>query len=111
VQLIPEPSAQKAVAFALLFVCVLLVGAAVNYIASKLVSKTGLSTTDKLLGLVFGVARGAVIVALLVLLAGLTPIPQDAWWQESHLLEYFEQFALWMRNYLPDEIASNINYA
>jgi len=111
VQLIPEPSAQKAVAFALLFVCVLLVGAAVNYIASKLVSKTGLSTTDKLLGLVFGVARGAVIVALLVLLAGLTPLPQDAWWQESHLLEYFEQFALWMRNYLPDEIASNINYA
>jgi len=110
-QWLTEPSAQKVIAFTLLFIAVLLVGAMVNYLASKLVSKTGLSGTDKLLGLVFGVARGGVIVAMLVLLAGLTPIPQDSWWQESHFLEFFEQFALWMRAYLPDEIASNINYA
>ena len=47
---------------------------------------------------VITVARGAVIVAILVMLAGLTPIPQDPWWQDSQLLGYFEELALWMRS-------------
>ena len=71
-QWITLASAQKITAFALLFVCVLLLGAVVNYLASKLVSRTGLTGTDKMLGIVFGIARGGVIVAILVLLAGLT---------------------------------------
>ena len=64
-----------------------------------------------LLGVLFGVARGGVIVAILVLLAGLTPFPQDPWWQDSQFLNYFEEFALWMRSFLPGEIADNITYA
>ncbi|HUT40351.1 MAG TPA: CvpA family protein [Gammaproteobacteria bacterium] len=110
-QWITLASAQKITAFALLFVCVLLLGAVINYLASKLVSRTGLTGTDKMLGIVFGIARGGVIVAILVLLAGLTPFPQDSWWQDSQFLNYFEEFALWMRSFLPEEIASNINYA
>jgi len=94
-QWIAVPSAQKVTAFALLFICVLLLGAVVNYLAGKLVDKTGLTGTDKMLGVVFGVARGGVIVAILVLLAGLTPL---------HL-------AVWMRNFLPAEISNNISYA
>ncbi|HSG10218.1 MAG TPA: CvpA family protein [Gammaproteobacteria bacterium] len=104
-------SAQKITAFSILFICVLLLGAVVNFLAGKLVSRTGLTGTDKLLGIVFGVARGGVIVAILVLLAGLTPFPQDPWWQDSQFLGYFEEFAMWMRNFLPGEIADNITYA
>jgi membrane protein required for colicin V production len=104
-------SAQKISAFAVLFIAVLLLGTVVNFLAGALVSKTGLSGTDKMLGMVFGVARGGVIVAILVLLAGLTPFPQDPWWQDSHFLHYFQDFALWMRDFLPAEIANNINYA
>ena len=110
-QWISLPSAQRITAFAVLFICVLLLGAIVNYLASKLVNKTGLTGTDKLLGIVFGVARGGVIVAILVLLAGLTPLPQDPWWQDSQLLGYFQELAMWMRSYLPNEIADNITYA
>lgn len=108
---ISTPSAQKVTAFLLLFVCVLLLGIAINYLAGKLVAKTGLTGTDKMLGVVFGAARGAVIVAILVLMAGLTPMPQDPWWQESQFLGYFEEFALWMRSFLPADIAQNITYA
>ena len=110
-QWIATPSAQKVTAFGILFICVLLLGAIVNYLAGKLVDKTGLTGTDKLLGVIFGVARGAAIVAILVLLAGLTPVPQDPWWQDSQFLGYFEGFALWMRDFLPSEIANNITYA
>jgi membrane protein required for colicin V production len=74
------------------------------------VTKTGLAGTDRLLGVVFGVARGAFIVAILVLFAGLTPMPQDAWWHDSRLLGYFQEFALWMRDYLPKDMAENISY-
>ena len=92
-------------------VAVLILGSIVNFLAGKLVSRTGLGGTDKLLGVVFGVARGGIIVAILVLLGGLTPFPQDPWWQESQFLGYFEEFAMWMRNYLPGEIADNITFA
>ena len=110
-QWISLPSAQRITAFAVLFICVLLLGAIVNFLASKLVNKTGLTGTDKLLGIVFGVARGGVIVAILVLLAGLTPLPQDPWWQDSQMLGYFQELAMWMRSYLPNEIADTITYA
>ena len=109
-QWIAEPPLQKIIAFTVLFILVLLIGAAINYLAGKLVSKTGLAGTDRMLGVVFGVARGSVIVAILVLLAGLTPVPQDSWWQESRLIGYFQEFALWMRDFLPAEFSKNISY-
>jgi len=109
-QWIAEPSIQNIAAFSILFISVLLVGALINYLASKLVAKTGLAITDRMLGVVFGVARGVVIVAILVLFAGLTPMPQDSWWQSSQLIGYFQDFALWMREYLPEDISENISY-
>jgi membrane protein required for colicin V production len=109
-QWIAEPSIQNIAAFSILFISVLLLGALINYLASKLVVKSGLAVTDRMLGVVFGVARGLVIVAILVLFAGLTPMPQDSWWQSSQLIGYFQEFALWMREYLPGDIAENITY-
>ena len=110
-QWVTLPSAQKPVAFAVLFISTWIAGAVLNYLAGKLVAKTGLTGTDRMLGVVFGVARGGVIVAILVLLAGLTLLPQDPWWQDSQLLGYFEELAIWMRNFLPAEFADKINYA
>lgn len=104
------PSAQKITAFVLLFICVLLLGALVNYLAGKLVAKTGLTGTDRMLGVIFGAARGGMIVALLVLFAGMTPMPQDPWWQDSQFIHYFEDLAMWIREFLPADMAENISY-
>ena len=62
------------------------------------------------LGVLFGVARGVVIVAILVLLAGLTALPRDPWWGGSSLLPQFQQIALWIRGFLPPDIAAQIRY-
>jgi membrane protein required for colicin V production len=104
------PSARLALAFGILLVLVLILGGLVNYLVGQLVSKTGLTGTDRALGIVFGIGRGVMVVGVLVLLAGLTQVPQDPWWQESVFLKHFVDLALWMRSFLPTDIAENIQY-
>lgn len=104
------PSARLVVAFIVLFLSTLVLAALVNLLATQLVEKTGLSGTDRLLGVVFGVARGAVIIAILVLLAGFTALPQDPWWKESRLLPHFQQLVAWVRGVLPPDIAEQIRF-
>ncbi|MGH1486077.1 MAG: CvpA family protein [Cellvibrionaceae bacterium] len=87
------PSLQQMAAFALLFVSTLLVGGAVNYLLATLIKATGLSGTDRLLGILFGVFRGAVIIMVLVLyLPKAVPVNEDIWWQQSALIPQFLSF-------------------
>jgi len=102
---IDQPSLRLGMAFFALFLSALLLTAVVNYYVGKLVQKTGLSGTDRMLGIIFGVARGIAIVGLLVLLAGLTPLPGDAWWDNSIFLGHFEQLAIMARDYFPPDVA------
>ena len=108
---IDAPSIRLISAFALLFVVTLVICAIINNLVAKLVKQSGLSGTDRMLGVIFGVARGAVIVAILVLLAGLTPLPADSWWKESTFIVHFLTMALWLRDFLPPDIAGNFKYA
>ena len=71
------PSVRVVIGFVVLLVAVLLACVLVQRTAGALVVKTGMSGTDRTLGIVFGVLRGVVIVGLLVLLAGRTPLPRD----------------------------------
>ena len=107
---IDTPSIRDVLGFAILFVATVLIGGLISYLAGQLVSKTGLSATDRALGMVFGIARGIVIVAVLVMLAGLTTLPQDPWWRESLLLGHFQDVAIWLRGFLPDHVAENIHF-
>lgn len=104
------PSILSMLAYAILFVTTLIAAALVTNIVSKIVDKTGLSGTDRSIGMLFGLARGAVIVSLLILLAGFTKIPQDPWWKESVLIPHFQQFAEHIKVYLPPDIAAKLHY-
>lgn len=108
--LISSPTVRNITGFALLFICVLILGGILNYLVSQLVSKTGLTGTDRALGIIFGLLRGVVIGALIVMLAGLTTLPQEQWWLDSRLISYFQDLALWIRSFLPDSVAQHISY-
>ena len=56
----------------------------------------------------FGIARGAVLVVVVVLMLGLTPFPRDAWWRESRLLPHVVVLAERARAWLPERIAAQI---
>jgi membrane protein required for colicin V production len=98
------PSARTSLAFAGLFLAVLLVGGLITYLIGKLVEKTGLSGTDRLLGGVFGALRGLILILVLMLVAGLTPVPQDPWWQQSRTIQSLIPLAEWSTQFLPDYI-------
>lgn len=104
------PSVRFILGFVALFVLTLIAMSLIGHIIVKIVGGTGLTGTDRMLGLLFGMARGGVIVLLLVLLAGLTQIPQDPWWRQSWLLVHFQQAALWVTERLPRGVAEHINY-
>jgi membrane protein required for colicin V production len=104
------PSLRVAVAFCGLFLATLLIGGLVGILASRLVHYTGLTGTDRVLGMVFGLARGAAIIALLVLAAGLTPLPKDPWWQQALLLRHFQETALWLREFMPPDLAQQFQF-
>ncbi len=106
---ISTPSISLFTAFSGLFIVTLILSALVNNIIAAIVEKTGLSGTDRMLGVLFGLLRGVAIVTLLVLLAAATPMPNDAWWQNAVLIEHFEKLAIWVRQFLPDGLAQYVN--
>lgn len=108
--MISSPTVRHITGFAALFMGTLLLGGVLNYLVAQLVSKTGLSATDRALGIVFGLVRGVLIAGLVVLLAGLTTLPRESWWADSLLVGYFQDLAVWMRSFLPDNIAQHIEF-
>jgi membrane protein required for colicin V production len=104
------PSMRRLLAFLTLFIATLLLAAGINYLIAKLIVSSGLSSTDRALGIVFGIVRGVAIVTLLVLLTGLTPLPNDPWWEASLLLQHFQAMALRVRGYLPEDLAKYFNF-
>ena len=108
--LIASPSLRISAAGCILFLITLIFGAVISYLLTELVKKTGLTGSDRLLGMVFGIARGLVISAISVMLAGMTPLPEEPWWNESSLIPHFQSLAVWVRDHIPPGLLDNINF-
>lgn len=102
--LISLPSARIIVGYGLCFVAVLILGALLRFALARLVEGTGLSGTDRLLGMLFGFARGVLLVTLLVFLIGFTAFTRDPWWQQSVLLPHFQHVATWLEQRVPPNV-------
>ena len=106
--LVQTPSLRFVCAFLLLFITTLFCFGLVTFLISRVVHLSGLSSTDRLLGAIFGIARGGLVVGLLVLLLpSLLPVKEDSWWQESRLIPHFERMVPWAKE-LYDEKAQGL---
>jgi membrane protein required for colicin V production len=95
---ISEPMLRTIAAFVLLFIGALLVGAAVNFIVGALIRLTGLTPIDRILGVIFGLARGLILSVVLIAIVRLTPFEQSEWWQNSIMIENLSILEQWSRS-------------
>mgnify|MGYP003625990425 CR=1 FL=1 len=101
---------QTVTAFFIIFISAVLIGSIFNFLIGKLIRKTPFSSPDRALGGIFGLLRGVVVVTIVVLLAGLTPVPASSWWQKSFSIEKFEVLAVWLKERLPEEYAKPFKF-
>lgn len=104
------PSARMVLGYGACFFAVLILGAILNFMLHKLVEGTGLSGSDRLFGMVFGLVRGVLVIVVGVMLLGFTPFPRDPWWQQSQLLPSFRSAAEWLGQRLPDTVEKYIDF-
>lgn len=100
-----EPAACLIAGYVTCFLGVLIVGALIGWALHKLMNRGGLRGGDRFLGMLFGLARGLLLVTFVVLMLGFTAVPRQAsWWRQSLLLPAFENGAGWVAKALPPEV-------
>ncbi len=93
------PELQVWVARAVIFLLILVMGGVVVWLVRELIRHSGLTRTDRLLGSLFGLIRGVLIIGLAVLVLEFTGLVQDPWWQEARLSPFSERVAGGIRYY------------
>jgi membrane protein required for colicin V production len=77
----------------------------------SMVKALGLSLSDRLLGMIFGLARGVLLVMILVAIGGMTAAPQQVWWKQATLAPPLQTAVLAARPWMPDDLAKRIRFS
>ncbi len=101
---IHAPHLRLVVAFFIVLILVLIVGAVINHFFSAFIKSTGLTGTNRLLGMIFGFARGILLVAILILFTMMTSFVKSTWWHYSVLIPYFIGIANWLQHLIPSQL-------
>jgi membrane protein required for colicin V production len=83
----------------LVFLGVLLAGALLGRLLVTLVRKSGLSGTDRTLGMVFGAGRGVLVVGILVIAFQALEMDREPWWEESVIVPRTADLTAAIREY------------
>jgi len=105
------PGVPYLIAFALIVIGALLLGALIAWPLTKAVRAAGLGFADRFLGSIFGLVRGAALMLAFVIVAGLTPLPRTDWWQRAALVPPLVAGVAALKPYLPDELARRLDYS
>ena len=85
---ITTPATAHIIAFFLIVLAIMLAGGLVGRLLSRTVQAVGLGFFDRLLGAVFGFARGC-LMGVAILVAAAAFFPKTAWISNSRLTPYF----------------------
>lgn len=114
-ELLPDvaghPALRYVIAFALILIGTLIIGALVAWALSRVIRAVGLGFVDRFLGGVFGFARGLVVVLAFAVVAGLTDLPRSAWWQNSTFAPPIVAGVEALKPYLPQALAERLDYS
>ncbi|MBA3536135.1 MAG: CvpA family protein [Tatlockia sp.] len=101
---IQDVTVRKASAFILILIGTLVAGSIVNATLGFILKRSGLSGTDRILGMGFGFIRGLFIVALIMVVIKMTSLPYEEYSKESKLYARFDPIVNWLSASMPDFI-------
>lgn len=107
---IADPALRIVAGWMAVFVIVLIAMALLRLIVQGLLKALGMTVTDRLLGVMFGVARGLIIVMAFVAVGGMTSLPKEKWWSEAYFAAPLETAVLASRPWLPADVAKRIRF-
>lgn len=92
-----EPAVRPWVGRLSVLVAVLLVGYLVGLVMRYFTHGVGLGVIDRVIGMLFGVLRGFVLVGVIVICGELLHVNHEPWWHRSKLIPYGETLGDWLR--------------
>ena len=107
---LPDTDLRHMVAFLVIVLAMLGVLTLAAFVLRKLLPRPDPGLTDRGVGAVLGAVRGAAVVLVMVLLAGLTSLPKKADWRDSHLVGIFQPAAGKILEWLPSSVARQFRY-
>ncbi|MCC7083144.1 MAG: CvpA family protein [Burkholderiales bacterium] len=107
---IESPGLRLLLSFAAVFLLILFLTTLVAVAISRLLHAAGLGSLDRGLGAIFGLARGILVVMILVLLCGLSDLPRTPVWRDAMLRAPLEAAAASVLPFLPYELARHIRF-
>jgi len=108
--MVADPLLRQGLGFLAVFVAVLLLVSLARLLLRELLRAVGLGLIDRMLGSVFGVLRGLVVVLVAVMVGGMTSLPRQSWWHEAVLAPPLETVVLAGKPWLPADLAKRIRY-
>ena len=101
---IQDKTARMVVSFVAILLATIILGGLFNALLSFILRRSGLSGTDRLLGMGFGFVRGVFIVALMMLVVKMTSLPQQDYTSQSRLYAKFDPLVTWLYGFMPNFI-------
>jgi membrane protein required for colicin V production len=108
---ISDPALRTLAGCVVIFIGILVSMAVLNMVVRSMVKALGLTVSDRLLGMVFGLVRGVLVCMVLVGLGGMTSAPTQAWWKGATLSAPLETVVLAAKPWLPDDLAKRIRFS
>jgi membrane protein required for colicin V production len=108
---VADPAVRALAGCTLVFVAILVAMSVIRLIVRQMVKALGLSLSDRMLGMLFGLARGVLVVLVLVAAGGMTSAPQQPWWRQASLAPPLETAILAVKPMLPDDLAKRIRFS
>lgn len=107
---VTNPGLRLMFAFIAVMLGSLLVFSLTGMMIVHLVKVAGLTAPDRMLGAAFGLLRGLLIAVTVVLLAGMTSAPREPYWRDALLSAPLEAAALWVKPWLPRDLARRVSF-